>query len=68
MRSQAIKLKGMKRPFGALNSRADMMVFSTVLHEITAFIRVVVQNVSDRAFCAIFLLHPSAGLPRMRAT
>lgn len=45
-----------------------MMVFSTVLHEITAFIRVVVQNVSDRAFCAIFLLHPSAGLPRMRAT
>ncbi|PDO82361.1 hypothetical protein BK796_22960 [Kosakonia pseudosacchari] len=36
------------------NESREMVVFSTVLHEITAFLRLVAQNVSDRTFCAIF--------------
>jgi hypothetical protein len=40
----------------------------SALHEITAFFHAGAQNVSDRTFSAIFLLHAGAGLPRMRAT
>lgn len=45
----------------------ELNICST-LHKITAFIDVGAQNVSDRTFFAIFLLHADAGLPRMRAT